>query len=219
MSRGFDPSVYLVLHRLFIGQRGLLATLRAALAGGVTVVQLRDKHALRPLFLEEARRIQALLRPLGVPFIVNDRVDVAREIGADGVHVGQDDMPAAEARRLLGPDAIIGLSVRRPDEIAGADPDIVDYVGLGPVFATSTKPDTPPPLDVGGVRALRPRLAVPVVAIGGIGAGNAAEIVRAGADGVAVVSSICSAPDPEAAARRLVYAVARGRARRRAAAS
>jgi len=219
MSRRFDPSVYLVLDRLFIGERGLLATLRAALAGGVTVVQLRDKQALRPLFLEEARRIQALLRPLGIPFIVNDRVDVAREIGADGVHVGQDDMPAADARRLLGPDAIIGLSVSRADEIAGADPDIVDYVGLGPVFATNTKPDTPPPLDLGGVRALRPRLAVPVVAIGGIGAGNAAEIVRAGADGVAVVSSICSAPDPEAAARRLVSAVARGRAHRRAVAS
>jgi thiamine-phosphate pyrophosphorylase len=216
MSRRiFDLSVYLVLDRLFVGQRDLLATLEAALAGGVTMVQLRDKQAPRPLFRDQARRIQALLRPAGVPLIINDRVDVAAEIGADGVHVGQDDMPAAEARRLLGPDAIVGLSVSRANECAGIDPMLVDYVGLGPVFPTDTKPDTPPALGVGGIRALRPRLAVPVVAIGGIGGGNAAGIVGAGADGVAVVSSVCAAPDPEAAARSLTRAVASGRARRR----
>jgi thiamine-phosphate pyrophosphorylase len=213
--RIFDPSVYLVLDRLFVGQRDLLATLQAALAGGVTMVQLRDKQASRPLFLEQARRIQALLRPTGVPLIINDRVDVALEIGADGVHVGQDDMPAAEARRLLGPDAIVGLSVSRANECAGVDAALVDYVGLGPVFPTDTKPDAPPALGVGGVRALRPRLAVPVVAIGGIGGGNAAGIVSAGADGVAVVSSVCAAPDPAAATRLLTRAVASGRARRR----
>lgn len=220
MSRRiFDLSVYLVLDRLFVGQRDLLATLQAALAGGVTVVQLRDKHAPRPLFLEQARRIQALLRPTGVPLIINDRVDVAAEIGADGVHVGQDDTDALEARRRLGPDAIVGLSVGRASECAGADPALIDYVGLGPVFPTDTKPDTPPPLGVGGVRALRPLLAVPVVAIGGIGGGNAAGIVAVGADGVAVVSSVCAAPDPEAAARLLARAVADGRARRRTIAS
>jgi thiamine-phosphate pyrophosphorylase len=216
MSRRiFDPSVYLVLDRLFVGQRDLLATLEAAIAGGVTVVQLRDKQAPRPLFLEQARRMLALLRPRGVPLIINDRVDVAREIGADGVHVGQDDMPAAEARRLLGPDAIVGLSVSRPEECAGADPALVDYVGLGPVFPTDTKPDVPPALEVGGVRALRPRRSVPVVAIGGIAGSNAAGVIGAGADGVAVVSSVCAASDPEAAARLLVRAVDRGRARRR----
>jgi thiamine-phosphate pyrophosphorylase len=214
-GRVFDLSVYLVLDRLFIGERDLLATLQAALAGGVTVVQLRDKQAPRPLFLAQARRIQALLRPTGVPLIINDRVDVALEIGADGVHVGQDDMAAAEARRLLGPEAIIGLSASRPDELVGADPGIIDYIGLGPVFPTDTKPNTPPPLGLGGVRALRPQLRLPVVAIGGIGAGNAAPLIGAGADGVAVVSSICSAPDPEAAARLLTRAVANGRARRR----
>jgi len=216
MSRRiFDPSVYLVLDRLFVGQRDLLATLQAALAGGVTMVQLRDKQAPRPLFLDQARRMLALLRPAGVPLIINDRVDVALAVGADGVHVGQDDMAAAEARRLLGPDAIVGLSVSRPEECGGADPAVVDYVGLGPVFPTDTKPDTPPPLGIGGVRALRPRLALPVVAIGGIGAGNAAGLVGAGADGVAVVSAICGAPDPEAASRRLARAVAAGKARRR----
>jgi thiamine-phosphate pyrophosphorylase len=215
MSRRiFDPSVYLVLDRLFVGERDLLATLQAALAGGVTIVQLRDKQAPRPLFLAQARRIQALLRPTGVPLIINDRVDVAQEIGADGVHVGQDDMAAAEARRLLGPEAIIGLSASRPDELASADPALVDYIGLGPVYPTDTKLNTPPPLGVGGVRALRPRLKLPVVAIGGIGANNAAPLIVAGADGVAVVSSICSAPDPEAAARLLTRAVANGRDRR-----
>ncbi|MGE0116551.1 MAG: thiamine phosphate synthase [Dongiaceae bacterium] len=218
MSRRiFDPSVYLVLDRLFAGQRDLLAVLQAALAGGVTMVQLRDKQAPRSLFLDQARRMLALLRPAGVPLIVNDRVDVALAVGADGVHVGQDDMAAGEARRLLGPDAIVGLSVSRPEECAGADPAVVDYVGLGPVFPTDTKPDTPPPLGIGGVRALRPHLGVPVVAIGGIGAGNAAGLVGAGADGVAVVSAICAAPDPEAASRRLARAVAAGKARRRAA--
>jgi thiamine-phosphate pyrophosphorylase len=215
MSRRiFDPSVYLVLDRLFVGERDLLATLQAALAGGVTVVQLRDKQAPRALFLEQARRIQALLQPTDVPLIINDRVDVALEIGADGVHVGQDDMAAAEARRLLGPRAIIGLSVSRPDELAAADPALVNYIGLGPVFPTDTKLNTPPPLGIGGVRALRRRLKLPVVAIGGIGANNAAPLIVAGADGVAVVASICSAPDPEAAARLLTRAVANGRERR-----
>jgi thiamine-phosphate pyrophosphorylase len=215
MSRRiFDPSVYLVLDRLFVGERDLLATLQAALAGGVTVVQLRDKQAPRALFLEQARRIQALLQPTDVPLIINDRVDVALEIGADGVHVGQDDMAAAEARRLLGPQAIIGLSVSRPDELAAADPALVNYIGLGPVFPTDTKLNTPPPLGIGGIRALRRRLKLPVVAIGGIGAHNAAPLIVAGADGVAVVASICSAPDPEAAARLLTRAVANGRERR-----
>jgi len=219
MTRAVDLSVYLVLDAGFIGQRDILAVLQAALAGGVTAVQLRDKLAPRSALLAQARRIQTLLKATTVPLIINDRVDVAREIGADGAHVGQEDMPAAEARRLLGPGAILGLSVTKAEECATVDPAVVDHVGLGPIFATGTKPDAAMPLGIAGLRALRRRLALPVVAIGGIDADNTAEVIAAGADGVAVVSAICGASDPEAATRRLARAVAAGRRRGRAVAS
>jgi thiamine-phosphate pyrophosphorylase len=135
---------------------------------------------------------------------------VAKEAGADGAHIGQDDGDPAAARVLLGPDALIGLSVTRVAEIATVDASVVDYVGLGPVFATATKPDAAPALGLAGARAIAARLPVPWIAIGGIDAANAADVIAAGAAGIAVVSAICAADDPAEAAAGLRRAIAEG---------
>jgi thiamine-phosphate pyrophosphorylase len=209
----FDPSLYYVLDPLLLGGRELEDTLRAALAGGVTLVQLRDKQATSAGFLTQARRIQAVLRGSGVPLIINDRVDVAAELRAEGVHVGQSDMSVAEVRQRLGAEAIVGLSISDSSDLASVDPAQVDYVGLGPIFSTRTKSDAAPVVGLRGLRDMRPRLSIPLVGIGGIDASNAADVIAAGADGVAVVSFICAAADPRLAARRLQHAVAEGRGR------
>jgi thiamine-phosphate pyrophosphorylase len=190
--------------------RGLIATVLAGVAGGATIVQLRDKDADDAALVAAARALRAELAPLGVPLIVNDRVAVAEAAGADGVHIGQDDGDPAAARALLGPDALIGLSVTRAAEIATVDASVVDYVGLGPVFATATKPDAAPALGLAGARAIAARLPVPWIAIGGIDAANAADVIAAGAAGIAVVSAICAADDPAEAAAGLRRAIAEG---------
>jgi thiamine-phosphate pyrophosphorylase len=135
--------------------------------------------------------------------IVNDRVDVALEIGADGVHVGQQDMDAERARRLLGPGAIIGLSIETVEQARAAVSLDVDYLGVGPVFATATKMDAAPPLGLEGLAQVRAISRRPIVAIGGIGPQNVRQAIHSGADGVAVVSAICAADDPERTARQL----------------
>jgi thiamine-phosphate pyrophosphorylase len=152
-------------------------------AGGATIVQLRDKDADDATLVAAARALRAELAPLGVPLIVNDRVAVAEAAGADGVHIGQDDGDPAAARARLGADALIGLSVTRAAEIATVDAGVVDYVGLGPVFATATKPDAAPALGLAGARAIAARLPVPWIAIGGIDAANAADVIAAGDTG------------------------------------
>ncbi len=162
--------------------------------------------------IELAQEILAVTRPLGVPLIVNDRVDVALAAGADGVHVGQDDMPARLARRLLGPDGILGVTAATLEEARQAVADGADYIGCNAVFATPTKPDTGAPTGVEGFRPLAHAVAVPVIAIGGVKAGNAGALIRAGAAGVAVVSAIVAADDPEQAARTLRTAVDEARA-------
>jgi thiamine-phosphate pyrophosphorylase len=210
----FDLSLYLVLDPAFVGPRGIADTLRGALEGGVSMVQLRDKQLSRPEFLELARRLQGLLEGSGVPLVINDRVDVAAEIGARGVHVGQSDMPVSEVRRRLGPGPIVGLSVSRASELGDVDPLLVDYLGVGPIFPTNTKLDTPPALGAESMPRFKARLGLPVVAIGGINVGNAAQVIAAGADGVAVVSAICAASDPKSAAEALALEIERGRSQR-----
>ena len=213
MRRQFDLSVYLVTDGPMTAARGLVATVEAAAAGGTTIVQLRDPATTTRSLIDQGRALKSLLDGFGVPLIVNDRVDVALAIGADGVHVGRNDMQPDDARRLLGPDGIVGWSVTGVDDLGAIDPAIVDYVGVGPVFPTTTKPDAATPLGGNGVRALRPRIPVPVVAIGGIGLANATEVVAAGADGVAVVSAICAATSPKDATADLSQAVAAARAK------
>ena len=198
-----DYSLYLVTDETLAGTRGVETVVRAAVAGGVTLVQVREKRGDRQKFLAHTRTLTAWLRTVGVPLIVNDSVEIALAVDADGVHVGQGDMPCAEVRRLVGPQKIIGVSVGSVDEARKAERDGANYLGISPIFATPTKPDAPPPVGLEGLRAIRAAVSLPLVAIGGIHAGNAAQILAAGADGIAVVSAIMSASDPTAAARQL----------------
>ncbi|MGF6226508.1 thiamine-phosphate pyrophosphorylase [Inquilinus ginsengisoli] len=209
----FDLSVYLVTDTRLSGPRGVAAVAAAAARGGVTIVQLRDPDATTRDLIAAAGALQAALAPHRVKLVINDRVDVALAVGADGVHLGDRDMPAATARRLLGPGRIVGVTVHDAAEARAVDTEIADYAGIGPVFATTTKAEARPAIGVDGFRALRRLVPLPAVGIGGIDAARTADVVAAGADGVAVVSAICAAPDPEAAARAISAAVAEGRAR------
>ena len=206
MHPPFNLALYLVTDPEMTAHRGLLETVAAAVAGGVTIVQLRHKEGPARPMVESGRALKALLAPHGIPLLINDRVDVAQAIGADGIHVGQRDLSPAAARALLGPEAIVGLSISDLGQLATIDAS-VDYVGLGPIFPTGTKPDAAPALNPAAFAALRRRIPRPVVAIGGITLANAASAIAAGADGIAVVSAICAAPDPRTAARALRSAV------------
>ncbi len=201
MSRPFDPFLYLVTDRVLAGPRGVAEVVRLALEGGVTLVQLREKTLAREPFVEEARRLKDICHARGVPLIVNDDVAVAREADTDGVHLGQSDASVAKARETLGPDAIIGLSVESVEQARAAAQLDIDYIAASPVFATPTKTDTASPLGLEGVLAIRRLTDKPLVAIGGINLDNAAEVLQAGADGLAVISAIMAAPDPCQAAR------------------
>ena len=203
MKPAFDLRLMLVTDAAMTARRGLIATVHAAVAGGVTIVQLRDKDASDDDLIALARALRTELAPFRVPLIVNDRPAVAKAGGTEGVHVGQDDGDPRAARQLLGRDAIVGLSVTNAAEVATVDAGVVDYVGLGPVFVSATKADAAPPLGLAGLRAVGAMLPVPFVAIGGIDASNAGTVIAAGAAGIAVVSAICAADDPRAAAAEL----------------
>jgi thiamine-phosphate pyrophosphorylase len=203
MKRVFDYSLYLVTDRALSRGRTTSDIVRAAIAGGVTCVQLREKDCPTREFIEEARRLMAILRPIGIPFIINDRLDVALAIGADGVHLGQQDMDIIDARRLAGPDLIIGISVESLADAVRAESQGADYIGISPVFATATKTDTAAPIGLDGIRRIRAAVHLPIIAIGGITADNAAAVIAAGADGIAVVSAIVAADCPQSAAAAL----------------
>jgi thiamine-phosphate pyrophosphorylase len=209
-----DLAVVVVTDPVLAGKRGVEAVSAAALAAGIRILQFRDKTACTRRLVEQARSLAALAARYGAVLVVNDRLDVALAAGAHGLHVGQDDLAAADARRLLGPGAILGVSVRTPDEARAAEVAGADYVAANLVFSTDTKTDLDGPIGLEGVRALRASTALPLVAIGGITATNAADVVAAGADGVAVVSAVMAAPDVGAACRALGRAVLAGRARR-----
>ena len=204
-----DPSRYrlcLVTDRALGRGRPLVEIVMEAVAGGVTMVQLREKSATTRAFLEEARALKAALAGRGVPLIVNDRADVALAVGADGVHVGQTDMPVEAVRAIVGPDVAIGLSITDAGQIARADAGAADYLGIGPLHPQKTKPDASAPLGLGGFAKLRRMTGKPVLAIGGVKAEDVPMLVEEGATGVAVVSAIMAAEDPEAAARAFVDA-------------
>jgi thiamine-phosphate pyrophosphorylase len=198
-----DVSLYLVLDSdLCGGLEGMLHTAVQAAHGGATLVQLRAPEWKKRRWLEAARALKAALSPLGVPLVVNDHVDVALIAGADGVHLGQADLPAADARRLLGPEKIVGVSVSNTDELS-ALADGVDYLGVGPVFPTRTKKDASPVIGLPAFSALCAASPLPVVAIGGIDADNCASVIAARARGIAVVSAVCGKSDPAREAARL----------------
>jgi thiamine-phosphate pyrophosphorylase len=190
----------LVTDRSLANGRSLAGIVAAAVKGGVTMVQLRDKTASTRAFIEDARALKALLAPPRVPLLVNDRIDVALAAGADGAHVGQADMPVALVRKLLGPKAIVGLSITQSAEARAEDVEFADYLGVGPIFPQLTKPDAAPTLGLEGLAEIRRITSKPIVAIGGVTAANVRAVRSAGADGVAVVSAIMGAQDPMAAA-------------------
>ena len=195
--------LYLVTDRALCGDRSLADVVSQAIRGGVTCVQLREKDLSTRDFVEEARTIKELLAPLGIPLIINDRLDVALAVEADGVHVGQDDMPYEIARKLMGPGAIIGVSVETWEDVETAEKLDCDYIGVSPVFETPTKTDTKGAWGLEGLVKIRSCSRHRLVAIGGINQTNAGDVVAAGSDSLAVVSAICSADDPFEAAREL----------------
>lgn len=198
-----DLDLHLVTDRTLSLGRDLLNIVQEAVSGGVSVVQLREKECATREFVELGHAVVKVLKPTGVPLLINDRIDVALAVGAAGVHIGQSDMPYADARRLLGANAIIGLSVESEAHARAAEALDVDYLGLSPVFLTSTKNELKEQLGLEGVSRIRQISRHRLVAIGGIHAGNILSILKSGADGVAVVSAICSAIDPCQAARQL----------------
>jgi thiamine-phosphate pyrophosphorylase len=192
--------LYLVTDGALCRGRSLLDVVAAAVRGGAGCVQLREKTLETREFVARAMALKALLAPLSVPLVVNDRIDVALACGADGVHLGQHDMPVEIARRLLPDRVFIGWSVETPQDVARSAALPVDYLGVSPVFATPTKTDTAPAWGLDGLRRVRGMTRLPLVAIGGMTAANARAALDAGADGVAVVSALCAAEDPQAAA-------------------
>jgi thiamine-phosphate pyrophosphorylase len=194
--------LYAVTDRAWIGTQTLYQQVEAALKGGATCVQLREKELDEAAFLQEAKELCALCRRYGVPFIVNDNVDVAQACGADGVHVGQEDMKAGEVRRRVGEDMILGVSVHTVEEARRAVRDGADYLGLGAVFPTSTKTDADQ-MSNETLRDICGAVEIPVVAIGGLNRDNILRLSGSGVDGVALVSAIFGAEDIEAACREL----------------
>jgi thiamine-phosphate pyrophosphorylase len=215
-----DLRLYALVDPERAGGRALHELARLVAQGGATLVQLRDKHGDTRSMVECARAIRAALATFDVPLLINDRIDVALAAGAAGVHVGQDDMAAADARRLLGRDAIIGLSVKTVAQAEAAPLELLDYAGIGGVFATSSKDNPDPPIGAAGLARIagvfrRRAPDFPLCGIAGIDASNAAETIAAGADGVAVISALSLAPDPQAAARTLRATVDAALAQRR----
>jgi thiamine-phosphate pyrophosphorylase len=204
MRRVFDPRLMLVAGPGDCRGRRLRDVVAAAVKGGATMVQLRHKDAGTRELIEEARELKAILDPLGVPLLINDRADVALAAGAVGVHVGQTDLPALDARRILGPGAIVGLTIKTLDQLREAETLDIDYLGIGPVFPSSTKPDAGQVLGPEGLRAFVQATRLPVVVIGGVEPDNAKEVYACGVAGVAVVSAVTGAEEPEKAVRGLL---------------
>lgn len=204
MSRkGFDLSLYLVTDRRIAGERDLKEQVLKAVQGGCTMVQLREKDIDTRQFVEEARALMRALAGTGVPLIINDRIDVALAADADGVHIGQSDMPYEDARTLLGDEKIIGLSVENHQEVLEANALDVDYIGISPVFSTATKTDTATPFGLDGTRQAVLDSLHPCVAIGGMNRKTAGDVMAQGVDGIAVVSDIMASDEPENVARTL----------------
>jgi thiamine-phosphate pyrophosphorylase len=220
MPKPFDIRLYVLVDPHVAGGRDLATLAREAVAGGATLIQLRDKTGTTRDFVARARAVAAVLGGGGATFVINDRVDVAMAAGADGVHLGQDDMHPADARALLGRDAVIGLTIKNADHVAAAPLEAVDYLAVGGVFETGSKdnPDAPVGLDglASLIGAIRGRgFSGPVCAIAGITAERAEPVIEAGADGICVVSAVIAADDPQAAAHGLRRRVDASLAKRR----
>ncbi|MEE4265005.1 MAG: thiamine phosphate synthase [Desulfobacteraceae bacterium] len=198
-----DYSLYLVTDRGLARGRSTLEVVKAAVSGGVTCIQLREKDCSTREFIEQALAMKSFLEARNIPLIINDRLDVALAVAADGVHLGQNDMPLEMARKIAGRSMLIGISAESVQDAIAAENGGADYLGVSPIFATPTKTDTAPPLGLEGLQEIRKQVKIPLVGIGGLNKSNAAEAIRSGADGVAVVSAIVAANDPAASAKTL----------------
>lgn len=207
MKPHFDPALYLVTDGDLSLGRSLKEIVQKAIKGGVTMVQLREKNATTREFIQEALAVKVVLKQHNVPLIINDRVDVALAVDADGVHIGQNDMPWRMTRQLIGRDKLLGLSIESVEQLEEAQNADIDYIGISPVFTTPTKDDLEKGLGLEGTAEIADKSVHPSVAIGGIKRDNAAEVLNTGVNGISVVSAICSAEDPEAAARELAEIV------------
>jgi thiamine-phosphate pyrophosphorylase len=203
MKKHVDWSLYLVTDRKIAGGRPIENIVFSAVKGGVSVVQLREKDCTTAEYINLALRIKKILQNKDVPLIINDRIDVALAANADGVHVGQSDMPYHLARKIMGEKAIVGLTVETMEQAHEAQNLDVDYLGVSAIFSTPTKTDTITEWGFDGVRLLRKFSKHTLIGIGGLNKSNAADVIRCGIDGIAVVSAICAAPDPESTAREL----------------
>ncbi|EIF2701435.1 MULTISPECIES: thiamine phosphate synthase [Vibrio] len=182
----------------------LKRVVRKAVEGGVTMVQVREKHGDVRAFIERAQAVKDILKDTNVPLIINDRVDVALAVDADGVHLGQSDMPATIARELIGPNKILGLSIENEEQLAEADSLPIDYIGLSAIFATPTKTNTKKFWGIDGLKMALETTSLPIVAIGGINESNIPQLSATGVHGLALVSAICHAEDPKAASEYLL---------------
>jgi len=204
MKKHFDLNLYLVTDAPEKCRFGMLETVERAVAGGVTIVQYRSTNPDAGTCWAEAKPLADFLRSRGITFIVNNRVDLALALDADGVHVGQRDLPVPQTRRLIGPEKILGLSVSNRAQLDAVDPALVDYLGIGPVFPTISKSDAAPETGIENLAKLATLSPLPVVAIGGLNVERSRAVRATGTvAGIAVVSAICGAEDPEAAAREL----------------
>ena len=206
-----DFSLYLVTDQHLCLGRSILDVVMDAVAGGVSIVQIREKNSDARNFFQLAGAMKRKLEKTGVPLIINDRVDVALAVGADGVHVGQSDLPCSVVREMIGTDKILGVSINTFEQIHEAENDAVDYLSLSPVFPTPTKTDTTEPFGIEGLRKARQLTERPLITIGGVDKDNLGEIISSGMDGAAVVSAICSAASPKAAAMELASIILESR--------
>ncbi len=214
MRRKVDWRLCFIADSEAAARQDILVLIKAAVDGGATVIQLRGKTWTTREFLETGQRAAKILRPRRIPLIINDRVDIVLACEADGVHLGQDDLPLTEARKILGDRRMVGISINTAAEAVAAERGGADYIGVGPVFSTLSKRDLEPVLGFKGLRNLRTRVDLPILAIGGIEAENAADVIGAGADGIAVISAITSARDPARAAADLIAQIDKAAARR-----
>jgi thiamine-phosphate pyrophosphorylase len=201
-----DYSLYAITERSYIGKRNLVDAVEEAIKAGITVLQLREKDITSREFYHLALQLRELTKAYGIPFIINDRVDIALAVDADGVHVGQDDLPADVVRKIIGKEKIMGVSAKTVEEAIKAEKDGADYLGVGAIFPSPTKPSSEA-IGLEGLKIIKNKVKIPVVAIGGINKNNAGEVITAGADGISCISSIFSGDITEnvRALKKVVY--------------
>jgi thiamine-phosphate pyrophosphorylase len=202
-KKAVDYSLYLVTDRNLSMGRHNLFVVESAVKGGVSCVQLREKNCSTFKFIEQALLLKEFLSNQNIMLIINDNLDVAQAVGADGIHLGQKDTPFSTAKKIVGDSMIIGISAECIDDAVQAEKEGADYIGVGPIYSTATKTDTGSPIGIDGLIKIRKTVKIPIVAIGGINHTNAEAVIKSGADGIAVVSAIVSAKDPEKDARKL----------------